>query len=340
MPKPKTLKMPIWAGFRAGAHNEPCDGTIEVDFHGSRATQRQLDAVAATQKRAKAMQPKVLDALLQAYPKLEKLHPVLQRSHGLKKKPEKMTKAAMKSHFALWEILVTSDHHDDVAYVSYNFATSWHPSGTHVLTHGDRIVAVGDSEVLTYPHADPERQPAKPTGPTPAKVNALREAAKKRAAKNPSTLRAGSEEMTIYLPAWAGFVARAGAAPSNGEVMVDVGGDAREDTALGPAQHAAYRSLLRDAVKVQKNMLAAIALAHPKHAPLETHVELTSIHIHGASAAGVAIVGYELACAWDTEHGLGVLVHGDRVLKIGGADVAILRWMADAAAKKAKRSKG
>lgn len=340
--------MPIWKGFRAGAHEEPCDGTVAVDFHGSRLTQRQLDAVAATKKRAAKMQPKILDALLSAYPKLEKLHPVLQRSHGLPKKPERMTRAALKKNFALWEVLVTTDHHDDVAYVSYNFATSWHPSGACVLTHGDRIVAVGDSEVLTYPHADPERTPPLAKGPSPAKVKALREAAKKRAAKNPKVLRGGDDEMVVTLPVWAGFTSAPTHAPSKGAVLLDVGGDDRDDTPLGPPQRAAYEHLLRDSAKVQTRILDAIAKAYPKlaarsefkgpkkvdRAALESLVSLTSIHVHGAAKSGVAIVGYELACAWDREHALGLLLHRDEVLALGGADTSILSWMAEKAAKK------
>lgn len=339
--------MHVWKGFHAGKTDEPCDGTIEVEFHGSRVTQRQLDAVVATQKRAARMQMTVLEAILRAYPKLEKLHPVLQRSHGLPKKPEKMTKAALKRNFALWQILVTTDHHEDVAYVCYELRNSWHPSGTTVLTHGDRVVAVGDSELLGYPHVDPARKAPMTKRPTAAAVKSLREAAKKRAAKNPKDLRGGNDEIAIYLPAWAGFVAGEGS-PSEGDVMVDVGGDARDDTPLGPPQQAAYQHLVRHAATVQASILDALAKAYPKiaskvgfdgpqnvdRAALESLVELTAVHVHGAARGGIAIVGYELAAAWDREHGAGVLVHRDRVLALGGADTAILQWMAEKAAKK------
>jgi|GEM_PF-7134692 len=36
------------------------------------------------------------------------------------------------------------------------------------------------------------------------------------------------------------------------------------------------------------------------------------------------IVGYELRCAWDTEHGVGVMTHEDRVVEVGQADTALL----------------
>lgn len=332
--------MPVWKGFRPGTRGEPSTGEIEVDFHGSRITERQLAAVPAAVKRAKTLQPKILDALLAAYPKLEK--------HWENKKPKTMTKAQLKNNFKLWEILITTDHHEDVSYVAYALANSWHPSGTTVLTHGDRIVGVGDSELLRYPHADPLRVRKKKRPPGPAKLKALRTSAEKRAKKNAKKLAPGPDETIVFLPVWAGF-ASDGVRPSKGEVMVTAGGD-DPDVAVGKPQQAAYQHALRNAGKVQANLLDAVAAAYPKlakggggpktvdRAGLASLVELVSIHVHGVAKNGVAITGYELACAWDEEHGLGVLVAGDRVLDVGAADTAILRWKAERAAKKKARA--
>jgi Domain of unknown function (DUF6985) len=44
---------------------------------------------------------------------------------------------------------------------------------------------------------------------------------------------------------------------------------------------------------------------------------------------GVSYVGVELFSRWDREHGAGVLVHGSRVVEVGGADTAILLWIAE-----------
>ena len=41
-------------------------------------------------------------------------------------------------------------------------------------------------------------------------------------------------------------------------------------------------------------------------------------------AAYRRIVGYELRCAWDTEHGVGVITHEDRVVEVSQADTALL----------------
>lgn len=35
-----------------------------------------------------------------------------------------------------------------------------------------------------------------------------------------------------------------------------------------------------------------------------------------------------LGASWDAEHGLGVMLHRDRVVKVGGADTALLEWIA------------
>jgi len=58
-------------------------------------------------------------------------------------------------------------------------------------------------------------------------------------------------------------------------------------------------------------------------------IGLGSIHIHTTAKAGVAYVGLQLGCTWDVEHGLGVMMHLDRVVEFGGADTAILEWIAE-----------
>ena len=62
---------------------------------------------------------------------------------------------------------------------------------------------------------------------------------------------------------------------------------------------------------------------------------LLSVYVHPLFAGGVPYLGFEFDCTWDEEHGLGVLMHGTRVVEVGGADTAILRWIAekDAAAR-------
>lgn len=43
------------------------------------------------------------------------------------------------------------------------------------------------------------------------------------------------------------------------------------------------------------------------------------------AADGLAYIGLQLGCDWDDEHGLGIVLHGTRVVEIGEADIAF-RW--------------
>lgn len=62
---------------------------------------------------------------------------------------------------------------------------------------------------------------------------------------------------------------------------------------------------------------------------LKSLVGLSSVHFHRTSKAGLAYVGFALGCTWDIEHGLGVMMHKNRIIEFGGADTSILEWIAD-----------
>lgn len=61
---------------------------------------------------------------------------------------------------------------------------------------------------------------------------------------------------------------------------------------------------------------------------------IVSINVHPIKKDGKPYVGIELGCTWDDEHGLGVLFCGTELIEIGGADTAILLWIAEKHAKK------
>lgn len=67
---------------------------------------------------------------------------------------------------------------------------------------------------------------------------------------------------------------------------------------------------------------------------LRRNIGLHSINIHQLDVDGVPYVGYEFGCEWEDEHGLGVLMHGTRVVEVGFADTAVLLWIAEADAEK------
>ena len=67
---------------------------------------------------------------------------------------------------------------------------------------------------------------------------------------------------------------------------------------------------------------------------LRSLISLQSVNVHQVSHNGVPYLGFELSCTWDQEHGLGVLMHGTRVVEVGGADTAVLLWLAERDAKR------
>jgi hypothetical protein len=55
---------------------------------------------------------------------------------------------------------------------------------------------------------------------------------------------------------------------------------------------------------------------------------LGTVHVLTVEKGGRAYLGFELGCEWDDEHGAGVMIHGRRVVDLGGADHAFLAWIA------------
>ena len=40
-------------------------------------------------------------------------------------------------------------------------------------------------------------------------------------------------------------------------------------------------------------------------------------------------LGFHFICSWDEDHDYGVMMHKERVVKMGGGDVAFLSWIAE-----------
>jgi hypothetical protein len=82
---------------------------------------------------------------------------------------------------------------------------------------------------------------------------------------------------------------------------------------------------------------AIVAKFPAARADLRKNVDLRSLKFHDVESGALPYIGFELGCSWDDEHGLGVLMHGTRVVKIGQADTALLEWIPEGDAKKQKR---
>lgn len=51
-------------------------------------------------------------------------------------------------------------------------------------------------------------------------------------------------------------------------------------------------------------------------------LQLQDVHLHNKWRDGLSYVGLVFETGWDDGHGLGVLLHGERIVQVGGADTA------------------
>ncbi len=169
---------------------------------------------------------------------------------------------------------------------------------------------------------------------------------------------------TIKLPVWKGFQNRQGPyastrgrKPSDGTVSLSVGSlDIEKPSLPSPEQGAAYRYLIAHQRRIRDAILRALLREYPEYrasyiadydldesdetlpvidrpGQLKGLMGLSGLLIHPVVRQGVAYVGYEFGCAWEEEHGFGAMMHQDRVVEVGQADVAILEWIAEEDAK-------
>lgn len=157
----------------------------------------------------------------------------------------------------------------------------------------------------------------------------------------------------IPLPSWVGYRSCRGAygaqdsnASSDGSIRVH----ADVDLPISPEQLAACRYLIENEAAVHEAIVAAILDEYPEwfddygeyaaergvqlpeemtREELKQHIGITYLHLHPVAKDGIGYVGVELGCSWDDEHGLGVMLHRDEVVDIGGADTSILEWIAE-----------
>ncbi|MEV7886622.1 DUF6985 domain-containing protein [Streptomyces sp. NPDC002817] len=105
--------------------------------------------------------------------------------------------------------------------------------------------------------------------------------------------------------------------------------DAELASATRAAEHlpalltAARRTVHAHAVRTLEPQDLAAASA------LDDGIRVHAVYVHQVARDRVPYVGVEFSCPWDEEHGLGVLLHGTRVVGIGGADTAFLLWIAE-----------
>jgi hypothetical protein len=166
---------------------------------------------------------------------------------------------------------------------------------------------------------------------------------------------------SVHLPSWDGFQSRQGAYGSRdtdqsagGRVPLVFAPEGRDSGRLTDSEVALARWAVEHEADIHAAFLAAL-LGHyrdvrakylqsrgdPLLAPeartaddFKKLIGLRGINIHQIEKGGLPYVGLELGCTWDLEHGLGGLLHGTRVVEIGGADTAILLWIAERDARR------
>ena len=159
---------------------------------------------------------------------------------------------------------------------------------------------------------------------------------------------------STILPVWQGFQSRRGPydaqdslTPSDGLIDIVVGPEGRDDSPLLDSELEQILWVTSHAQQMQHALLARLLLewpriradyagiVEPEHIPpiqsardFRTLIGLNKIFIHTIRPAAAPYAGFEFGCNWEEEHGLGVLMHGTRVVEIGDADIAFMLWVA------------
>lgn len=161
---------------------------------------------------------------------------------------------------------------------------------------------------------------------------------------------------TVVLPYWRGFQSRRGPygsqdsdSPSGGLVQIVFAPEGRGTESLTDSEMSSVRWVIEHEASISSALLASLLKEYPslqneygysgeEKAELMPDINsvedfrnligLHAVNIHQVQKDGIPYAGFEFGCTWDEEHGLGVLMHGTRTVKIGGADTAILLWIA------------
>lgn len=161
---------------------------------------------------------------------------------------------------------------------------------------------------------------------------------------------------TVLLPSWRGFQSRQGGygtqdreTPSDGRVKVVFAPEGRGKEPLTDSEISSICWVINHEASISSALLASLLKEYPllqeqygysgeekmRLMPDIKSVEdfrdligLHAVNIHQVEKDGIPYAGFEFGCTWDEEQGLGVLMHGTRTVEIGGADTAILLWVA------------
>lgn len=152
----------------------------------------------------------------------------------------------------------------------------------------------------------------------------------------------------INLSAWKGFQSRNGPygskdcdKESDGTINVRIIGESVDHVhVLSKAQFNSIKFLKENSELIRDSLLNGLLKNYTNEkekyesfmpeiktiSDYKKHLGVTFIHIMDSKKGHHAYVGFELGCAWDNEHGVGVMMHKDRIVKIGLAEESFNHW--------------
>lgn len=167
-------------------------------------------------------------------------------------------------------------------------------------------------------------------------------------ALNPNSTIGEDYHGWIHLSAWTGFKSSNGilgekdAQKESGETIIAhiISASVNNEYILTQAQFNAIKFLKENAELIRDTLLNGLLNEYsnakeiyedlmPKIETISDYkntLEVAFIHIMDSEKGGHAHIGFELECSWDDEHGVGVMMHKDKVVKIGLAEESFNHW--------------
>ncbi len=162
----------------------------------------------------------------------------------------------------------------------------------------------------------------------------------------------GNWEFDFKFNAFKGLQSRRGAytsldnkSISDGTVKVSILEESNHQTTPAPAQIRAINYLIENSENLRKSLFTALKKEYPRLKKIHNYhneneysrssfpdIEsledfskvfgVGNVFVLTPEKEGISYIGLECGCTWDEEHGLGFILHKDRLINIGGADIA------------------
>lgn len=153
----------------------------------------------------------------------------------------------------------------------------------------------------------------------------------------------GAWETKIVLDDWSSFFG------NPVEVNVILGGDKKVETVQDKHLHT-FEYLKNNQKQILKSILEKIFSEYknlqeqygydeydkPEYMPdidstaeLKDLIDLLRVYILNVEKNNLCYIGFEFACKWDDEHGLGFMTHETKIVEMGDMDSAFCSWIAE-----------